>query len=59
MDWKKSADDLYNELQREKRYSEKLMKVINDIEDGYRGSDSELEEVLDNYFHGGESPVRN
>ncbi|WP_404466563.1 hypothetical protein [Planococcus rifietoensis] len=58
MDWKKSADELYDELQREKRYSEKLTQVINDIEEGYRGSETDLFEILDEYFHGGKSPVR-
>ena len=28
MDWRKSADDLYNELQREKRRSERFEKAL-------------------------------
>lgn len=51
MDWKQSADELYNELQREKRRNTNLENIINDIRVAYRnGSGDELDEVLDKHF---------
>ena len=51
MDWKQSADELYNELQREKRRNTNLENIINDILVAYRnGSGDELDEVLDKHF---------
>ena len=32
--------------------------VLNLIEEGYRGSGNDLDEILDKYFYGGTSPVR-
>lgn len=53
-----STPFLVSTIRQLKNEKSELESVIGNIEEGYRGSGVELDEKLDEYFHGGKSPLR-